>query len=251
MTNHITNHMTNQMANQINQSGIDRVVLYLENGHQPMAELHHYDGSINVIHWDDIYERKAYFEPFFTAYVRFEDNRFVKEPEKFFYDVDHIADGITCGVFECTEEVAKEIDRFCDPKSWDKITEIDSFCGSPSIDLASKRKEIFADHIDRKVELSREYYALRMECKSENEEKMQEIKKEYFDLLDEDQKLAIILHNKFCKLTSECYLCYEATKDAIHDFNGNEHSKYLQNARLMLSNFSYEDIIKMINIIPN
>jgi hypothetical protein len=235
----------------INQSGLDRVVLYLENGRQPMAELHHYDGSINVIHWDNIYERKTYFEPFFTAYVRFEDNRFVKEPEKFFYDVNLIADGITCGVFECTEEVAKEIDRFCNPKLWDKITEEDSFCWSPSIDLSSKRKKV--DHIDRKVELSNLYYTLRMECKSENEEKMQEIKKEYFDLLDEDQKLAIILHDKFCKLVApDCYWTYETNSDAIHDFSGGyEHSEYLQTARVMLSNFSYEDIIKMINIIPN
>ena len=37
MTNHMTNQMANQMVNQINQSGLDRVVLYLENGHQPMA----------------------------------------------------------------------------------------------------------------------------------------------------------------------------------------------------------------------
>lgn len=235
----------------INQSGLDRVVLYLENGRQPMAELHHYDGSINVIHWDNIYERKTYFEPFFTAYVRFEDNRFVKEPEKFLYDVHHIANGITCGVFETTEECAKEINRFCDPKLWDEITEVDSFCGSPSIILSSKRKKV--DHIDRKVELSREFHKLRIERKRENEEKMQEIKKEYFDLLDEDQKLAIILHDKFCKLVAtDCYWTYETSSDAIHDFNGGyEHSEYLQTARVMLSNFSYEDIIKMINIIPN
>ena len=236
----------------INQSGIDRVVLYLENGRQPMAELHHFDGSVNIIHWDNIYERKTYFDPFFTAYVKFEDMRFVKETEKFFYDVNHAAEGITFGVFECTEEVAKEIDRFCDPKLWDKIIKEDSFCGLPSIDLSSKRKKISVDHIDRQVELSREFYTLRMEGKSENAEKMQEIKREYFDLLDEDQRLAIILHNKYCKLTSDCYWSYETTNDAIHDFNGGyEHSEYLQTARVMLSNFSYEDIIKMINIIPN
>lgn len=236
----------------INQSGIDRVVLYLENGRQPMAELHHFDGSVNIIHWDNIYERKTYFDPFFTAYVKFEDMRFVKETEKFFYDVNHAAEGITFGVFECTEEVAKEIDRFCDPKLWDKIIEEDSFCGLPSIDLSSKRKKISVDHIDRKVELSNLYYTLRMEGNTENAEKMQEIKREYFDLLDEDQRLAIILHNKYCKLTSDCYWSYETTNDAIHDFNGGyEHSEYLQTARVMLSNFSYEDIIKMINIIPN
>ena len=231
----------------INQSGLDRVVLYLENGRQPMAELHHYDGSINVIHWDNIYERKTYFEPFFTAYVRFEDNRFVKEPEKFLYDVNHIADGITCGVFETTEECAKEIARFCDPNSWDEITKEDSFCGSPSIILSSKRKKISDDHIDRKVELSREFHKLRIEHKRENVEKMLEIEKEYFD-----QKLAIILHDKFCKLTSDCYWAYETSSDAIHDFSGGyEHSEYLQTARVMLSNSSYEDIIRIISNIPN
>jgi hypothetical protein len=235
----------------INNSGLDRVVLYLENGHKPMAELHHFDGSVNIIHWDNINERKTYFDPFFTAYVKFEDIRFVKEPEKFFYDVQHIAEGITLGVFETTEECAEEIARFCDPKLWDEITEEDSYCGSPSIILSSKRKKISVDHIDRKVELSREFYALRMEGKSENAEKMQEIKREYFDLLNEDQKLAIILHDKFCKLTNECYWCYEISCDAIHDFNGNEHSEYLQKARDMLNDFSYEAIIKMINIMPN
>ena len=194
-----------------------------------------------------------YFEPFFTAYVRFEDNRFVKEEEKFFYDVNHIADGITCGVFKCTEEVAKEIDRFCDPNLWEEITEIDSFCGSPSIDLSSKRKKISVDHIDRKVELSREFYALREEDKNgktENTEKMKEIKKEYFDLLDEDQKLAIILHDAFCTLASDCYWTYETSNDAIHDFNGNEHAEYLQKARAMLNNSSYEDIIRIFKNIP-
>lgn len=235
-----------------NVSGLDRVVLYLVNGHRPMAELHHFDGSIKIIHWDCIDERTKHFDPFFTAYVKFEDMRFVKEPEKFFYDVSHVAEGITCGVFECTEDVAKEIDRFCNPQLWDKITEEDSYCGSPSIDLSSKRKNISVDHIDRKIELSREYYALRMEGKIENAEKMQEIKKEYFDLLDEDQKLAIILHDKFCRLTSECYWYYEGSSDAIHDFSdGREHSYYLQTARDMLSNSSYEDVVRIINNIPN
>lgn len=233
----------------INQSGIDRVVLYLENGRQPMAELHHFDGSVNIIHWDNIYERKTYFDPFFTAYVKFEDMRFVKETEKFFYDVNHAAEGITFGVFECTEEVAKEIDRFCNPKLWDKIIEEDSFCGLPSIDLSSKRKKV--DHIDRKVELSNLYYTLRMEGKSENAEKMKEIEREYFDLLDEDQKLAIILHDTFCTLASDCYWTHETNSDAIHDFNGNEHSEYLQDARDMLSNSSYENIIRMIDIITH
>ena len=65
----------------INKSALNRVVLYFENGHKPMAELHHFDGSVNIINWDNIDERREYFDPFYNADVIFEDKRFIEETE--------------------------------------------------------------------------------------------------------------------------------------------------------------------------
>lgn len=82
-----------------------------------------------------------------------------------------------------------------------------------------------------------------------NEEKRDELRKEYIQTLPRNKQLAIELHNKLCRgnHTDGCSFYYEI-KDLDDNWEGSAHKKYLKKADLLLKEFP-DDIDKVFRII--
>lgn len=80
-----------------------------------------------------------------------------------------------------------------------------------------------------------------------NQPKRDELQREYEDLLPENQRMAILLHEKLCKYdhTDQCSWYYEI--DGIeHDWNRYQHKEYLEKADKLISKGINIDIMKIV-----
>ena len=87
-----------------------------------------------------------------------------------------------------------------------------------------------------------------------NEEKRDELRKEYIQTLPKNKQLAIELHDKLCRSshTDGCSFYYEI--DGLNDDWGRYvHSKYLQKADLLLKEFpdNIDKVLRVIDIIKS
>lgn len=114
-------------------------------------------------------------------------------------------------------------------------------------------EDILADYLatkegDELIEKSHHIYGYR------NEEKRDELRKEYIQTLPRNKQLAIELHNKLCRgnHTDGCSFYYEI-KDLDDNWEGSAHKKYLKKADLLLKEFpdDIEKVLRVIDIIES
>lgn len=81
-----------------------------------------------------------------------------------------------------------------------------------------------------------------------NEDKRNQLKKEYEAGLSEDQQLAIFMHEKLCHYnhTNACSFYYEVKEGFIHDWAMFQHAEYLKKAQALLAVVDYETAVKAV-----